>query len=130
MVNLELGNIAFNTNINQTHNCPNYIISFLDSISNVLSIKMWNKYQEEYDSPFDNTGNKYKNDVFEVEAYNWDDDYEQPYNFKYKDVEISWYKYCGRDTTINKEVSPDEAIKMFNDCLDSLQNIDDMEEII
>ena len=26
--------------------------------------------------------------------------------------------------TINKKVTPDEAIKMFDDCINSLQNID------
>ena len=124
MADLELGNIMFNTNVNQIYNCPNYIEVFLNTIKEFLNIKMWNKYQKEYDSPFDNTGNSYKNDTFEVEAYSWDDDYEQPYNFKYKDIEISWYKYLGRDMTINKKVTPDEAIKMFDDCINSLQNID------
>lgn len=124
MADLELGNIMFNTNVNQIYNCPNYIEAFLNTIKEFLNIKMWNKYQKEYDSPFDNTGSSYKNDTFEVEAYSWDDDYEQPYNFKYKDIEISWYKYLGRDMTINKKVTPDEAIKMFDDCINSLQNID------
>ena len=124
MADLELGNIIFNTNINQMYNCSNYIEAFLNTIKEFLNIKMWNKYQKEYDSPFDNTGNSYKNDTFEVEAYSWNDDCEQPYNFKYKDIEISWYKYLGRDMTINKKVTPDEAIKMFDDCINSLQNID------
>ena len=128
MADLELGNIMFNTNVNQIYNCPNYIEVFLNTIKEVLNIKMWNKYQKEYDSPFDNTGNSYKNDIFEVEAYSWDDDYEQPYNFKYKDIEISWYKYLGRDMTINKKVTPNEAIKMFDDCINSLQNIDKGED--
>ena len=74
MADLELGNIMFNTNVNQIYNCPNYIEAFLNTIKEFLNIKMWNKYQKEYDSPFDNTGNSYKNDTFEVEAYSWDDD--------------------------------------------------------
>lgn len=118
---MELGNMLFNNNSNQIYECPRYIGALLEAIDNILCIKMWNKYQEEYSSPFGNTGNKFENDVFEVEAYSWNDDYEQPYNFKYKDIEISWYKYLGRDMTINKQVTTDEAVKMFNDCIKSLE---------
>ena len=90
---------------------------------------MWNKNQKYYDSPFSNTGNSFKNDIFGVEAYSWDDDYEQPYNFKYKDIEISWYKYLGRDTSINKEISEKEAVDMYKICLNSLLNLEkDLED--
>lgn len=124
---LELGNMAFNMNTNQCYECPNYIIALLETIEHILCIKMWNKYQEEYESPFRNTGNKFKNDVFEVEAYNWNDDYEQLYNFKYKEIKINWYKYLGRDTTINKQITTEEAVDMFNDCYNSIQNIEEDE---
>ena len=127
-MSLELGNIMFNTNINQFYECPRYITALLEAVNAVLEIKMWNKYQEEYSSPFANTGNVFENETFKVEAYSWNDDYEQPYNFKYKDIEISWYKYLGRDMTINKQITPDEAIKMFDDCIDSLKNLDEGEE--
>lgn len=56
-----------------------------------------------------------------MQAYEWNEDIEQQFNFKYKDIEISWYKYLGRDTTINKEITPEEAADMFNDCIDSLK---------
>ena len=103
--------------------CPEYIIALLDYINEKLKIVMWNKYQKEYDSPFENTGNKYKNNVFEVEAYSWNDEIEQKYNFKYKDIKISWYKYLGRDTRINREVSFEEIEEMFNNCVKSLNNM-------
>ena len=80
---------------------------------------MWNKNQKEYESPFDNTANKFFNKVFQVQAYEWNEDIEQQFNFKYKDIKISWYKYLGRDTTINKEITPEEAADMFNDCINS-----------
>ena len=44
---------------------------------------MWNINQKEYDSPFENTANKFKNDVFEVQAYSWNEDNPTSYNFKY-----------------------------------------------
>ena len=60
MANLELGNLMFNSNVNQAHDCPNYIIALLNGISDRLDAIMYNIHQEEYDSPFDNTGNTFK----------------------------------------------------------------------
>ena len=117
---MEIGNIIFNPNQNQSYNCPEYIITLLRGIETRLQIEHWNKYQEELDSPFDNSGAQYKNDVFEVESYNWNDDYSQEYNFKWKDIKISWYKYLGRDTTINYPIKPEQAVEMFNECWGSI----------
>ena len=64
-------------------NVPNYVQAAFTKIDEQLSRVMWNIYQKEYDSPFSNTGEKFKNDVFEVEAYSWDDEYNQEYNFKW-----------------------------------------------
>lgn len=123
---LELGNLMFNTNINQRYMCPDYVIALLKSIEQKMLVQYWNKFQKEMDSPFSNTAANFKNDIFEVEAYSWDDDYEQPYNFKWKDVEISWYKYLGRDTTINQKIDSHKAIEMFDECIKSLDNFDNL----
>lgn len=122
--NLELGNIIFNTNKNQQYNCPRWIVALLNELNDQLDRVMWNIHQEEYQSPFENTANSFKNDVFEVQAYDWNDDVEQPYNFKCDDIEISWYKYLGRDTTINGEYEPQKIIDMFNKCLQSILDMD------
>lgn len=117
---LELGNLLFNeSNKNQTFECPDYVVALLEKINNELSRVYWNQHQEEYCSPFSNSGNNYKGECFEVNAYAWDteDDDIQNYNFKYKDIEISWYKHLGRDTTINREIKPEEAIEMFDTIL-------------
>lgn len=122
--NLELGNIMFNTNKNQQYDCPRWVVALLDSLDSELDRVMWNIHQEEYQSPFENTANTFKNDVFEVQAYSWNEDIEQPYNFKCDDIEISWYKYLGRDTTINGEYEPQKIIDMFNKCLNSILDMD------
>ena len=122
--NLELGNIIFNTNKNQQYNCPRWIVALLNELDDQLDRVMWNRHQEEYQSPFENTANSFKNDVFEVQAYSWNDEVEQPYNFKCDDIEISWYKYLGRDTTINGEYEPQKIIDMFNKCLQSILDMD------
>lgn len=123
---LEIGNILFNTNINQDFTCPNYVIALLRGIEAKMEVQYWNKHQQEMESPFGNTGERFKNNTFEVEAYSWDDDYEQPYNFKWKDIEISWYKYLGRDTTINKKLDSHRAVEMFDECIKSLDNFDNL----
>lgn len=120
MANLELGNIMFNTNNNQPLNCPEWIVALLREIDRKLSLVMWNIDQKEYDSPFDNTSNEFHNKVFFVEAYSWNDEICQPYNFKCGEIEISWYKYLGRDTTINATFEPKYVIEMFDKCIDSL----------
>lgn len=121
---MELGNLMFNTNKNQQYDCPRWIVALLNELDNQLDRVMWNIHQEEYPSPFDNTSNTFKNDVFEVQAYSWDDEVEQPYNFKCDGIEISWYKYLGRDTTINGEYEPQKIIDMFDKCLQSILDMD------
>ena len=126
---LELGNIMFNTNTNQNYKCPNYIIALLRDIDRKLKIIMWNKGHKEYDSPFDNTGNIFKLNNFEIQAYNWNDEESQDYNFIYKvdktkanmpDLKISWYKYLGRDTTINQKVDENVVVDIYNDIMEQI----------
>ncbi len=83
---------------------------------------MWNTRQGPYDSPFNNSGNSFKCDAFHVEAYEWDDSREQPYNFKWGDVEVSWYKYLGRGMSANKPLSPDLAADMLKDCIEAVRD--------
>lgn len=117
---MELGNLMFNTNENQKYPCEDYIVDLLRGIERVLEIMMWNKGEKNYASPFGNTGNSFKNDTFEVQAYSWNDEEVQEYNFKYKDIKISWYKYLGRDTTINQKLDPSIIVDMHKKCINSL----------
>lgn len=103
--------------------CPNYIIALLRDIDRELSRIMWNKLQKDYDSPFANTGNQFDNSTFSVSAYDWYCE-RQDYNFKYNDIEIAWYKHLGRGTCINKEITSDKAIEMYNACMNSLRKME------
>lgn len=99
-----------------------YIEAALAMLKEELNRIMWNITQKKYDSPFSNTGNEFKCDTFEVCAYSWDEDVEQPYNFKWKDVLISWYKYLGRSISVNREFTPDECSVMLIECLNALKS--------
>lgn len=96
------------------------LIAALNAISEELRRVYWNNNQEELADPFRNTGNEYKNDTFHVQAFSWKDK-EQPYNFKWRDFEVSWYKYLGRGTSINRPISNDEVAEMLTDCLESIR---------
>lgn len=102
----------------------NFITIVLYGIEYELDRIMWNIHQEEYDNPFRNSGNVdgFKNDVFEVHAYDWgkDDDAEQSANFKWRDFEIYWYKYLGRGMSVNREITNDELAELYDDCIKSL----------
>ena len=118
-----------NIKLESSWDVPNYVEAALNFIKEKLDIVMWNSTQKEYLSPFGNTGNKFSNDVFEVEAYDWNEDHDQTYNFKWRDFEVSWYKYFGRGMSSNRFISPKECAIMLEEILESLSKIDE-EEII
>lgn len=116
----ELGQMIFGQPYKE-HDASNLMIAALRAIGDDLERIMWNIHQEVYASPFGNTGNSFKEiKEFQVEAYSWNEEYEQPWNFKWKDIEVSWYKYNGRGTSVNREVSPLEIAQMLDACLSAL----------
>lgn len=101
------------------YNAPLYLEALLTYLENELDRVMWNIHQEEYASPFRNTGNTFECPTFKVRAYYWGDDdeeYSKP-NFEYKDIQFMWYKHVGRDLRVNRQLAYEEAIEMFNECL-------------
>lgn len=105
-----------------------FIRAILLAIKEDLDRVWWNVYQKDYDdTPFQNTGNVegFKTDIFEVHAYDWGWDYDdrdtpRPVNFKWKDLEINWYKWYGRGISTNRAVTHDELAQMLTECLESL----------
>jgi len=94
-------------------------------LSHELDRVMWNIHQKQYVGPFGNSGDAFRCGVFEVEAYSWDDEYDQPWNFKWRDVEISWYKYLGRGMSANQELTPERAADMLTECLLACKKYED-----
>lgn len=122
----ELGQMIFGQPY-KTFRVSNIVDAALCRIRDSLDRVMWNVHQKEYESPFGNTGNSFKCDTFEVCAYSWGDE-EQPFNFKWRDVEISWYKYLGRGMSANKEIKPDLAAELLNDCLEATDRWEESDE--
>ena len=116
----ELGHMIFGQGW-QEHEASPMLEAALDAISAELDRVMWNIHQKTYYSPFGNTGADFECPTFQVDAYSWTDGDNQPWNFKWKDVEISWYKYLGRDTSVNQDMSNDRIAEMLNECLDAIR---------
>ena len=116
----EIGQAVFGQPFHK-YEASELLIAALESIRRELQRIYWNNHQEEIQDPFGNTGGEYKNNTFCVYAYDWNEDNEQSYNFKWKDVEISWYKYLGRGTSVNQNMSPNKINEMLEDCLQSIR---------
>lgn len=118
----ELGQMVFGQPAQQ-YAVPEIMEAVLGAIREEYDRVYWNVHQKECPSPFGNTGADLKTDAFEVQAYSWGDD-EQPYNFAWRDLRISWYKYLGRGMSANMEISPDLAAECLTECLASVRNLD------
>jgi hypothetical protein len=81
--------------------------------------------KERRDNPFCNTGDSYENDIFKVEAYSWNEDYDQPFNFAWRDVRASWYKHVGRGLSVNMDVDTRLVNEMLVECLGSIWPADE-----
>lgn len=119
----ELGQALFGQPYRE-YEVSNLLEAALVQIDNELSRVMWNVNQSEYPSPFGNTGNSFVCDVFEVYAYSWNEDVPQPYNFRWRDVDVSWYKYLGRGMSVNQELTNDKISKLLDECLTAVRNMD------
>lgn len=102
------------------------IKAVLNEIRKELDRLYWNKYQRVMQSPFDNTGNTYSNDVFTVRAYYWGDDCGEALkpNFEYKDFRVYWYKHSNRGVGIkyDKPITAEFLSQMLDDCFAAMRD--------
>ena len=103
----------------KSFDCPEFVASALNIIESAMRTDAISNNLQ-WANPFDNTGsaNIFDNGIFYVNAYDWSK--EQSYNFKYGDIEISWYKRAGKDMTINRIVTHNEIADMIVDCVSSV----------
>lgn len=102
---------------------PPWLESFLQEISDALI--MFDPHVALVGSPFANTpGESFRNDVFEVTASGgWGTEPGTEVNFRWRDVEVSWYRQLGRNTIVNRVVPFREGCAMLYACLNSLNAI-------
>jgi hypothetical protein len=107
----ELGQALFGQP-HQIYGCPAFIVHVLEVISNT-----WEQFHRDEPNPFSNSGYRYNGVKFSVHAYSWNEEENQEWNFKWRDVRISWYKWCGRGTTMNRRIRQEEAHEMLIECM-------------
>lgn len=109
----------------QEYPTPEWAIALLEGIRARIKVAGWNEYQREFD-PFDDWedaeifNKKHKEMGFEVWPYSWDDEKEQKYNFKVRDIEFRWYKHIGRGDTVNRKITTKEMAEIFDKCANNL----------
>ena len=91
-----------------------------DSVTQALATIGMYLLSKKQINPTENTAHRYENDTFEMFAYDWNEDNDQQYNFRWKDFEVSWYKYLGRGMSMNREISEKEITQMINECIKSI----------
>lgn len=107
---------------------PEWLLAFLEYIRQEIRRVEWNRRQKEFD-PFNHIRGadfpqKYQTDKFEVRGYNWaPENPGETTNFKWRDLEISWYKWLGRETSMNRPISVEEGAAMLEECLESVRKI-------
>lgn len=116
----ELGQLVFGQPTQQFA-VPDIMTAVLEKLATEYERVGWNIHQKEIENPFYNSGPAYnlKTDVFEVWAYSWTTD-DQPFNFAWRDLRVSWYKWCGRGASSNVEITPALAAQCLDECLASL----------
>ena len=121
------------------YECPQFFITLLGAISDEIDRITSNKNGRGI-NPANNEASEYINGTFEMRSYYWGEcsrhetfdisceicQKEEAPNFKYKDLEVRWYKYLGRGTSCNKIINAQEGVDIFTDCMKSLET----EEIV
>ncbi len=92
--------------------CSEDVVNALQCIRNILILF-------KQTDPFDNNGEVYNGKVFRAESYSWADE-EQPYNFKWKNFEVKWYKYFGRGMKVNRQICKKELKQMVKECANEM----------
>ena len=105
------------------YEAPDYAIAALEMIGQEIERVEGNRRQKVVPSPMRNAAESYANAVFEARAYYWGDDeaLASAPNFRCGDVEVRWYKYLGRGTSVNRPTTPDEWADILRKCLASLR---------
>lgn len=109
----ELGQACFGQPWQQRE-CPDKVLSALRALQCAFDVV------RDDINPFGNTGTRFNGEKFKAHAYSWNDDEEQEFNFAWRDVRVSWYKYLGRGTTINREMADAEVSEMLRECMEEL----------
>lgn len=103
--------------------------SFVEHGLRALGDAVAHKLGDKNSNPCDNSGARFENEVFTMNSYCWccGDTPEHaegcPPNFYIEslDFDVEWYKYLGRGSNQNKEITYEQWSEIFLKCLNSLK---------
>lgn len=106
--------------------CPEFVEAGINHLAGEIGRVKWNQDKETFDLPTGNNGTEYKTEAFEMRSYCWDEDSPQAElpNFKCGDLEVRWYKYCGRGMSMNRAIDANEFFALIDGCLASVRALD------
>ena len=103
-----------------SYDVPEIWEAALDAVNAEIERVWFNERQAAVSGPMRNYAARYDCEVFSAHAYDWDNE-DQPWNFKWRDVRIRWYKRCGSGMTANMPLTPDMAAEMLTECLAAIR---------
>ena len=100
----------------------NLFVSAIETLANHLEYQIDIIGGESEDiSPFHGGTDIYVDcPIFQVFPYpreGWESDKDSKWGFKWRDVEVYWYKRIGVETMVNRQVSNDEIEEMLEECV-------------
>ena len=66
-------------------------------------------------NPGNNSAERFNCPVFQMAAYDWGED--RDWNFRWRGIEVIWYKYMGRGMSANTVLTTRLALDMIAECL-------------
>ena len=116
----EMGQMLFGQP-HQEYKASDLVLAVIRFVEERLARAYWNVHQQSM-RPCDNSGDRFDCDTFSIHAYSWNEDEDQQFNFRWRDFRVSWYKYAGRGSSMNRELSPNEVSDMLLECLSAIDD--------
>ena len=114
----ELGQLVFGQG-SQNKVCASGLSAALTALCSI-----WEVTRPDTPNPFENSGcGEHSGKRFKAYAYSWSDE-PQEFNFAWRDVRVSWYKYLGRGMSVNRDVSEAETRELLRECAAELLGLD------
>lgn len=80
----------------------------------------WDELRPEDGNPFSNSGNTFDSPKIQIHAFSWVLD-DQPFNLKWRDVVVTWHKWSGRGTYVNRKVGWRECLELMKDGIEAFE---------
>ena len=117
---VELGQMIFGNPVG-AYECTDFVEALVSALFDEIERVYWNKNQQEWDKDEDPNF-----PGIEYHSYYWGDDDKEAVkpNFKFKDIEVRWYKHPFRYATVNVSMTEKEWKKWFDQCMKVIRNED------